>query len=167
LETLVTDCLGICYSAFSENEQFARAHVLRQIVLMVYGSSNDDVYNFLQRECFHHHLKEGMKLSLPELINHHIDLLSVKKDDNFPAARLSKAIQISAHHLKYDHKHKLAIDFASKAGWSQQDISLIQKACDGCKAAAAIKEAENSSKYSDSVRSNQWDAYAFSKRYAG
>lgn len=138
LDTIVSSMMGVCFQAFANSDKYAKAYCLERISELLYGVgyyydtvARDVITAFLIRDSIHHHIKNGMSMDLPVLMNYHLDLMIAekKKKVDFPQLRLRIALEIIGHEFHYDHQHRRLFKDLVEAGWADADVNKIREIC--------------------------------------
>lgn len=114
LNKLLSDLFGACFAAFAEEDSFAKAYVIRQIVEILYANENI-VEKMLEKHSLHHDLGKLMcSLPMTDLVKVHVELVRVE----------TKAKE---KHQKTDTLHKFVNEPSVILGRCVAMLKLIRK----------------------------------------
>jgi hypothetical protein len=146
LSKIVSDILGECFTIFSQNQKYAQAYLIREIMTIWYGprypydKSPDCVVTILSRNAMHHDFTALMKWEMSDIVRVHCDLVKAQvkanrvsppyewmHDKELLRVRLLTLIRCCKSLHEYEHERKDAIKDLKEAGMDTKEVLDLLK----------------------------------------
>jgi hypothetical protein len=168
LSDLVANIQGECYRVFSQNPNYAKAYLIREMMDILYGPgypydpNPDVVTRILTKETLHHDFTSLMKWPLETLAKHHVDMVRARvkaqrkaeerhkygADEELLRLRLFKTIEFSRKSHEYEHIRKSIVKLLEDSPLAKY-IPEVEKEWDRLAAEFKEKKEDKDDQYSD------------------
>ena len=135
---------GACFCIMGSSDEFAKAYILHQIAIILYGGKHyyiaqdddRDVVTTWALGCsIHHHISHVMHdWDIKKLADLHVELLANPGKDEFLIVRLLSFLNLAGRKFQYEHEHKRLFEMCQNHPVLKQEmvLSRINDACESC-----------------------------------
>lgn len=168
LSEVVAKIQGECYRIFSQNPNYAKAYLIREMMDILYGQgypydpNPDVVTQILIEENLHHDFTSLMKWPLETLAKHHVEMVRARvkaqrkaeerhkfgADEELLRLRLFKTIEFSRKSHEYEHIRKSIVKLLEDSPLAKY-IPEVEKEWNRLAAEFKEKKEDKDDQYSD------------------